>query len=183
MPKPVTLTHGFVSTMDYTSYIPRPPGRLIPFYDHTPQDLVLWCAPYFHLMGLASFTGSIFQNIPIVISHDKPLSVDFLVKVIQQANPTAAVFPPSILEDMSHSQEALAALSTLDSVCFGGAPLSPKAGNKLSRYIKLRSAIGSSEMGVLGCLIPDEKKIGCTLNGTRFTALICSRSVMVCMNW
>lgn len=155
MPKPVILTHGFVSTMDYASCIPRPPGRQIPFYDLTQQDLVFWCAPYFHLMGLASFTVSIFQNIPIVITHEKPLSVDLLVKVIHQAKPTTAVFPPSILEDMSHSQEAISALSTLDSVFFGGAPLSPEAGNILSRYTKLRTAIGSSEMGILGCLVPE----------------------------
>ena len=155
MPKPVTLTHGFVSTMDYASCIPRPPGRQLPLYSLTPQDLALWCAPYFHLMGLASFATSIFQNIPIVIIHDKPLSVDLLVRVIKQVNPTTAVFPPSILEDMSHSQEALAILGTLDSVCFGGAPLSPEAGKILGRYIKLRTAIGSSEMGVLGCLIPE----------------------------
>lgn len=155
MPKPVTLTHGFVSTLDHAPYVPRPPGRQLPFYDLSPRDLVLWCAPYFHLMGLASFLGSIFHNNPIVITHDKPLSVDLLVKVIQQAKPTTAVFPPSILEDMSHSQEALAALSTLDSVCFGGAPLSPEAGNMLSRHIKLRTAIGSSEMGLLCSLIPE----------------------------
>lgn len=155
MPKPVILTHGFVSTMDYASCIPRPPGRQIPFYDLTQQDLVFWCAPYFHLMGLASFTVSIFQNIPILITHDKPLSVDLLVKVIHQAKPTTAVFPPSILEDMNHSQEAISALSTLDSVYFGGAPLSPEAGKILSRYTKLRTAIGSSEMGILGCLVPE----------------------------
>lgn len=155
MPKPVTLTHGFVGTLDYAAYIPRPPGRQIPFYDLSPEDLVLWCAPYFHLMGLASFTGSIFHHIPIAICPDKPLSVDLLVKVIQQAKPTTAVFPPSILEDMSHSQEGLAALSSLDSACFGGAPLSPEAGSILSRHINLRTAIGSSEMGAISTLIPE----------------------------
>lgn len=156
MPKPITLTHGFVGTIDYSAYLPLPPGRQSSFHsDLGPTDLVLWSSPYFHLMGLASFTKSIFHNVPVVSYPDKPISVDMLVKVIWQAKPTAALFPPSILEDMSQSEEGLAAISTLKCIFFGGGPLSPKSGRKLTRYTKLRSAIGSSEMGVLGSMVPE----------------------------
>lgn len=156
MPKPVTLTHGFVGTLDYSAYLPLPPGHKQSFPgDLGPTDLVLWFTPYFHLMGLTSFTESIFHNVPIVVCPDKPLSVDLLVKVIQKAKPTAALFPPSIVEDMSQSQGGLAAISTLKYIFFGGGPLSPEAGSKLSRYTELRNTIGSSEMGILCSMVPE----------------------------
>ncbi|KAJ5897984.1 hypothetical protein N7504_008272 [Penicillium tannophilum] len=155
MPKPVPLTHGFLGTWDIAAQLPRPEGRQTSFFNHLgPADLVLSCTPYFHLMGLISFFESIFHNIPFVSSPDKPLSVDLLVTVLQEAKPTATILPPSILEDMSQSEEALECLRTLDFVCFGGAPLAPEIGKKLSQYTELRTVIGSSEMGIINSLVP-----------------------------
>ncbi|KAL4804550.1 NRPS-like enzyme [Aspergillus unguis] len=160
MPKPVYLTHGFLGTIDYGALIPRPKGRCLSFFNDLastgPQqkDLVLSVTPYFHLMGLVAFFESIFHNLPFVASPDQPLSVKFLTDILHHTRPTATILPPSILENMSESDEALACLSKLKFVCYGGAPLAPEVGAKLSQYTQLRTPIGSSEMGVISSLVP-----------------------------
>ncbi|PYI36626.1 NRPS-like enzyme [Aspergillus indologenus CBS 114.80] len=161
MPKPVPLTHGFLGTIDFAALIPMPPGRSSAFFndlasdDPKPNDLVLSSTPYFHLMGLTSFFESIFHNIPFVASPERLLSVGFLIDLIRHTKPTVTILPPSILEDMSYSDEALRCLSTLKFVCYGGAPLAPEVGEKLARYTQLRSAIGSSEMGIICSMVPE----------------------------
>ncbi|RLL93364.1 hypothetical protein CFD26_101118 [Aspergillus turcosus] len=164
MPKPVSLTHGFLATIDYGPFMPRPSGRTPAFFqdlvsaDPHPSDLVLSITPYFHLMGLVSFFESIFHNIPFAAMPDQPLSVNLLIDVIRATHPTATILPPSILEDMSRFQEALECLGTLKFVCYGGAPLAKEVGDKLSQYTQVRNAIGSSEMGILDNLVPEGKE-------------------------
>ncbi|GIK05627.1 putative NRPS-like protein biosynthetic cluster [Aspergillus viridinutans] len=164
MPKPVSLTHGFLGTIDYGAFMPRPSGRSPAFFqdllsaDPHPSDLVLSITPYFHLMGLASFFESIFHNIPFVATPDQPLSVNLLIDVIRATHPTATILPPSILEDMSRSQEALECLGTLKFVCYGGAPLAKEVGDKLSQYTQVRNPIGSTEMGIISSLVPEGKE-------------------------
>jgi hypothetical protein len=43
-------------------------------------------------------------------------------------------------------------------IFFGGAPLSPEVGNKLSQRVALHSAIGFSEAGVIGSLRPTHRE-------------------------
>ncbi|PYH42518.1 putative NRPS-like enzyme [Aspergillus saccharolyticus JOP 1030-1] len=161
MPKPVSLTHGFLGTVDNGAFMPRPQGRSPAFFndlasdDPYPKALVLSATPYFHLMGLVSFFESIFHNIPFVASPERLLSVGFLIDLISHTKPTATILPPSILEDMSHSEEGLNCLRAMKFVCYGGAPLAPEVGKKLSRYTQLRSPIGSSEMGIISSLVPE----------------------------
>ncbi|KAF7131232.1 hypothetical protein CNMCM5793_004282 [Aspergillus hiratsukae] len=164
MPKPVSLPHGFLGTIDYGPFMPRPSGRSPAFFqdllsaDPHPSDLALSITPYFHLMGLASFFESIFHNIPFVAMPDQPLSVNLLIDVIRATHPTATILPPSILEDMSRSPEALECLGTLKFVCYGGAPLAKEVGDKLSQYTQVRNPIGSTEMGIISSLVPEGKE-------------------------
>ncbi|KAJ5712369.1 NRPS-like enzyme [Penicillium malachiteum] len=161
MPKPVPLTHGFLGAVDFSPHIPRPEGRHTSFFndlvsdDHESPELILSMTPYFHLMGLLSFFESIFHNIPFVASPEKLLSVDFVINIVRHTNPTATLLPPSILEDMSHSEDGLACLKTMKFVFYGGAPLAPEVGKKLIKYTQLRSPIGSSEMGIISSMIPE----------------------------
>jgi thioester reductase-like protein len=163
MPKPVSLTHGFLGTIDYGAFMPRPSGRSGAFFQDLvsadPQsELALAIVPYFHLMGLCSFFEAIFHNVPFVASPDQPLSVNLLIDVIRATHPTATILPPSTLEDVSRYPEALEALGTLRFICYGGAPLAKEVGDKLSQYTQVRNAIGSSEMGILDCLVPEGKE-------------------------
>jgi nucleoside-diphosphate-sugar epimerase/aryl carrier-like protein len=164
MPKPVSLTHGFLGTVDYSAFMPRPAGRSPAFFqdllsaDPHPSDLALSVTPYFHMMGLVSLFESIFHNVPFVTIPDQPLSVNLLTDVIRATHPTATILPPSILEDMSLSQDALECLGTLKFVCYGGAPLAKEVGDRVSQYTQVRNPIGSTEMGIISSLVPEGKE-------------------------
>ncbi|KAL5355581.1 hypothetical protein BJX96DRAFT_184183 [Aspergillus floccosus] len=156
MPKPVTLTHGFFATIDNVAYLPIPNGRQSSlFNDLGPDHLVLCSSPFFHMMGFAAFVEAIFHDVPFVNLPDKPISVEVLADTIRRTKPTAAVLPPSILEDMSQTEAGIEALKTLNYVYFDGAPLARETGNQLSKYTKIITVIGSSEMGVIGSVVPE----------------------------
>jgi nucleoside-diphosphate-sugar epimerase/acyl-CoA synthetase (AMP-forming)/AMP-acid ligase II len=158
MPKPVPLTNGFFMTMDANAHLEWPEGRRpSAFFWMSQQDSVLATTPFFHLMGFISFAFAIFHNVPAVFGPDKPLSVGHLVELMKVTRPTGALYPPSVLEDMSHSEEALECLKGLDFVSFGGAPLAAETGDRLRRYTKLISAIGTSEIGWIPTLVPEDE--------------------------
>ncbi|KAJ5157506.1 acetyl-CoA synthetase-like protein [Penicillium canariense] len=158
LPKPVSLTNGFFGAFDAIPLLSWPTGRQPSlFFQLTNNDLVLATTPFFHLMGLISFFLAIFHGVPILIGPDKPLSVEHLVDLINETHPKGAVFPPSILEDMSHSEKALASLKSLQFVSFGGAPLAPDTGDRLRKHTQLISIIGTSEIGWIPALVPEDE--------------------------
>ncbi|KAI9371137.1 hypothetical protein BJX61DRAFT_543936 [Aspergillus egyptiacus] len=140
-PKPVYLTFGFIGALEQIPTLPVPSGRAwgTPHLLE-PGDYVLTTTPFFHLMGLTGFFLSIFYDILFVLAPDKPM-------------PTAVMLAPSIVEDMSKSPAAMEALSNLRYVFFGGAPLSPEAGNRLIGHTRPINWIGSSEAGWLPTLL------------------------------
>ncbi|KUM60291.1 hypothetical protein ACN42_g6826 [Penicillium freii] len=157
MPKPVYLTNGFFMTIDSLSHLATPAGRQPSmFHDLDQTELVLATTPFFHLMGLVSLLFSVWFEVPTLIGPDKPISVDYMIELLRTAHPTVAVCPPSVLEDMSHSDEARACLKELNSVYFGGAPLSLETGERLRKYTQLISILGSSEAGVIPGLVPED---------------------------
>ncbi|KAJ5834349.1 hypothetical protein N7447_000375 [Penicillium robsamsonii] len=157
MPKPVYLTNGFFMTIDSHSHLPKPTGRQPSmYYDLDQTELVLGTTPFFHLLGLVTFLLSVWFEVPTLVGPDKPLSVDHMIELMRTAHPTVAVCAPSILEDFSHSDKALACLKGLKSVYFGGAPLSLEAGERLRRYTQMITIMGSSEAGVIPALVPED---------------------------
>ncbi|KAJ5736726.1 acetyl-CoA synthetase-like protein [Penicillium malachiteum] len=157
MPKPVPLTNGFWGAIDNIPNLYWPEGRTpSPFFNMTQEDLVLATVPFFHMMGLLSIGFAIFHSVPMLVGPDKPLSVEHLTQLMSIARPTSAIYPPSILEDFSHSEEALECLKGLKSVYYGGAPLGPETGAKLRECTDVIPIIGSSEIGWIPTLIPEE---------------------------
>jgi nucleoside-diphosphate-sugar epimerase/acyl carrier protein len=156
MPKPVPLTNGFFMTFDAVSHLPLPKGRRSVLQWKDQQDLVLATTPLFHLMGLVPLVFSVWLNVPALMGPDKSLSVDHMVELLQTGRPTYAMCAPSILTDLSHSAEALACLDNLKAVLFGGAPLHPETGDRLRKHTELVSGIGTSEIGWIGAMIPED---------------------------
>ncbi|GAQ47677.1 acetyl-CoA synthetase-like protein [Aspergillus tubingensis] len=157
MPKPIPLTHGYFSALDAIVHLPRPGDRrLTIFCDLSPDNLVLSVVPFFHMMGVVAFTTSIFHSVPFLYGPEKPLSVDFLTDLIKFGRPTTALLPPSILDDVSLSEEALLTLGTMESVYFGGAPLSSETGDKVRKYTKLITALGSTETNLIPSIVPEK---------------------------
>ncbi|KAJ5098005.1 hypothetical protein N7532_005006 [Penicillium argentinense] len=140
-PKPIQLTFGYFGALDYGAHVPIPPGRTAGVPDRlSPEDLILSSTPFFHLMGFALLIMAVFHGIPCVILPDKPLSTELVTNVLSITQPTAALFAPSILEDLSTNTESMEALSKLRRVYFGGGPLSPDVGRKVSESTQLRVA-------------------------------------------
>lgn len=106
-------------------------------------------------MGLIALVFSIFHGTPALLGPDKPLSVHLLVEVMKATRPTAAFYPPSVLEDLSHSDEALECLEGVRHVYFGGGPLAPEIGERLRRYTQVISVIGASEIGWIPSVVPE----------------------------
>ena len=159
MPKPVYLTNGFFMCVDAISpRLPWPKDRQPgPPIDLDQQDLMLATTPFFHLIGLISFILSIFHELPVLIGPEKPMSVEYAVNLLQKTKPTAVIFPPSILEEMSQSSEALECLRCLKRVMFGGAPLSRETGDIIREYTQLIPAFGSSEIGYVPTLVTEDE--------------------------
>ncbi|KAL4894145.1 hypothetical protein BDV59DRAFT_207202 [Aspergillus ambiguus] len=155
-PKPVFLTNGFFAAMDSYHLLSWPEGRQPNIY-YNMGEAVLTTTPFFHIMGLISFVISIYHGTPAIFGPDKPLSVTFLVELMQATRPAAAVYPPSIVEDLSQSDEALNCLRHLKCVFVGGAPLAQETGDLLSKYTRLVTTIGSSEAGWIPAMVPENK--------------------------
>jgi len=152
----VPLTNGFFMIMDAIRHLHWPEGRQpAAYFDMEPQDRVLSTTPFFHLMGLIGFVFSIFHKVPAVFGPDKPLSVGHLIELIKITHPTGGLFPPSVLDDMSYDEEALESLRSLKFIGFGGAPLAAETGDRLRKYTRVMSVIGTSEIGWIPSLIPE----------------------------
>ncbi|KAF7586115.1 hypothetical protein BBP40_009428 [Aspergillus hancockii] len=155
MPKPVPLTHGFVSTLDSVAFLPAPTDRRIAApNDANCSNLVLTSTPFFHLMGLYGLTSAIFHNTPFVNLPDKPVSVDLILDTIRATKPTVATLALAILEDISQTKTGLECLGTLNAVYYAGAPLAAEIGNRVFGYTKVITFLGSSEMGIINSLVP-----------------------------
>ncbi|PLB54119.1 NRPS-like enzyme [Aspergillus steynii IBT 23096] len=159
MPKPIPLTHGYLATIDFNKHVADRAGRPSTTPNcFTSSQPILATTPAFHLMGLLPYMHAIYFQIPFVNLPDKPLSVELMIDAIRATRPAGALLPPSLLDDMSQSQEALECLGTLDSVYFAGAPLSRETGDKISKHTQLISVIGSTEMGLILSLVPEKQE-------------------------
>lgn len=155
-PKPIQLTFAYFGALDYGAHVPIPPGRTAGVPDRLRRDdLILSTTPFFHLMGFALLIMAVFHGIPCVILPDKPLSTGLISSVISITQPTAALFPPSILEDLAINPDSMHALSKLNRVYFGGGPLSPEIGRKVNECTQLVSFLGMTEGGFVLSLVPE----------------------------
>lgn len=158
-PKPVYISFGYLGALDTIPYQPIPSGRATGMpYILGQGDYIFATTPFFHLMGITVFLLSIMHDVPFVLAPEKPMSADLATEVLSTTKPSAALFPPSILEDMTKSSASMKALSDLKYVFYAGAPLSPDAGNKIIEHTRLVNWIGSSEAGYLPTLLPENKE-------------------------
>ncbi|KAL1866697.1 putative secondary metabolism biosynthetic enzyme [Diaporthe australafricana] len=74
-----------------------------------------------------------------------------------QTRPSALAVAPSILEDLSNTTDGMDALSRLQGVFYGGAPLASSCGDKISSVTNLFNTIGSTEVLNIPCYMPLDK--------------------------
>ena len=121
---------------------------------------MLAAVPFFHAMGIVVGLRSLMCRSAIAtLPSGKLWNAGLVIDAIAAINPATGIFPPSILEDMSGTEAGIQALSTLDTVFFGGAPLANASGETLCQVTKLQTIIGSTEALLIPSLVtalPDE---------------------------
>ncbi|MCJ1242991.1 hypothetical protein MMC30_000187 [Trapelia coarctata] len=147
LPKPIELKHGGLLTVDAHRAI-KPfkgyEGQLTALENYKQ----LYCAfPPFHAAGIggALLMPFYFELSLILPPAGRPMGADLLADLLDNVKVDAGFFPPSILEDVCDSPEILQKLKKIKYIVFGGGPLATRAGNIISKYTILRSALGSTE--------------------------------------
>jgi nucleoside-diphosphate-sugar epimerase/acyl carrier protein len=112
-------------------------------------------APFFHQMGNYQAVISICHGAPFVLTPpEKPLTVKLLARIIDETSPTVTLLLPSLIEDLSSTEEGRVTLERFRTIYFGGAPLAKSVGDRLSN---LEIGIGSTEIGLIpGLVIEDD---------------------------
>ncbi|GME52518.1 putative nrps-like enzyme [Neofusicoccum parvum] len=160
LPKPIYMTNTWVAQLDHQKYLKAPPGRknrsegwMGPTADGKPM---FTAAPFYHTMGMVTMFRSIFTGPLVLPPLGKPASADFLSDILLLKKASVALFPPSMLEEMSETEKGLKALSTVDDIYFGGAPLAKEAGDRIRRFTRINSIIGSTEASLITALEPED---------------------------
>lgn len=62
----------------------------------------------------------------VVLGHpDMPIAADYVLELLGQDVISSMIAPPSIIEDLSKSDEGIDLLARLDHIGYAGGPLSP----------------------------------------------------------
>lgn len=146
-PKPITVTHGYLATLDNMKSLPVPPGRQSSFMYLLKQgELRFFSSPLFHFMGLVCLFESLFFQSPFLLTPDRPLTTKLFARIMDMDyTPAWGLFTPYMLEELTASDEGLRALSKFSAINYGGAPLAQATGKKISAIVRLQTIIGSSE--------------------------------------
>ncbi|KAJ6015621.1 NRPS-like enzyme [Penicillium herquei] len=146
-PKPITVTHGYLATMDNLQNMPLPSGRQSSLFCHTRKgELRFLYTPMFHFMGIICLIDSIFFESPFLFAPDSPLTTTLFSQIMSFSHPpTWGVFTPWTLEGLVASEEGVEALKKLSAIIYAGAPLAETTGNKLFPITRIQTILASSE--------------------------------------
>lgn len=158
LPKPIPLTVAGLNTTHEQALLAPEDG-----FEHVSKPFLadirpmLAAVPFFHAMGIIVGLRSLMCKGTIVrLPSEKMLSAKLVIDAITAIKPTSGIFPPSILEDMSASDEGIKALELLETAFFGGAPLAATSGEKICQVTNLVTVIGSTEALLMCTLLPSE---------------------------
>ncbi|PHH93094.1 hypothetical protein CDD83_946 [Cordyceps sp. RAO-2017] len=150
LPKPIVVRQGPFALADAFRFLP-------PSQNGSKFSLLEWSErakriflpmPMFHAGGVyVLLTEAIFFGHPIALGiPDRPLNADLVLQSLKNSGGDGALLPPSILEELSHSDEGVETLKKLQFVSFGGGALSKSAGDKLvERGVTLENSLASTE--------------------------------------
>ncbi|CAG8197552.1 unnamed protein product [Penicillium salamii] len=153
LPKPVPLTNGYFHALENALSLPLPEDRtngLVIIAE--PGKIFLSASPFFHLMGLFNIVAPVMFGTPFLLCPDRPLSTELLAQIMDEKSPETAVSPPYVLEEISSTDAGMETLKKFHGIVFGGAPLAPSAGDRISEFVHLEAVLGTSECGVFGTL-------------------------------
>ncbi|KAG5928420.1 putative NRPS-like protein biosynthetic cluster [Claviceps sorghi] len=150
IPKPIVLKQGAMAVNDDYSVNLAPfcGGEHIWTYTKLHSTRLLSVFPSFHGAGIIAFLiPPIYCRTPVALTpRDQPLTPELAMNCMKHSGSDAAFIAPSILDELSASEEGLSALAKLNYVIFGGGNLPKEAGDRLIRHgVTPVNAIGSTE--------------------------------------
>ncbi|KAJ6024116.1 NRPS-like enzyme [Penicillium herquei] len=157
-PKPVIISHGYLATFDRLRVLPIPPGRQHTCFSlRANGQLRFMYGPMFHWVGVVCTFESIFYQTPFLIPPDKPLTQSLFTQIMKTDHPPVwALVTPPIMEDMCTSEEGQIALSKMEALTYGGAPLAHATGEKVASFLRLQTIFGSSETAYTPSLLCED---------------------------
>ncbi|KAI4122400.1 MAG: hypothetical protein LQ338_005847 [Usnochroma carphineum] len=186
LPKPVTIYHGGLATVDKQHELPAfeghqpqlalfrprcrsfsalPPFHVsqVPFNGHSlgAVDVFLNSVDIMRQMGgiLWSLATALYcDNVIIWPPPGRPVSADMIEDAVDHVEMDLCFMGPSVLEELSKSEASLTKLRKLEGVGFGGGPLAKSAGDTVSRYTEVINIIGSSESALLPTYMHDAQE-------------------------
>ncbi|THY30397.1 acetyl-CoA synthetase-like protein [Aureobasidium pullulans] len=155
LPKPVTITHGLISSMAMHRDLEPIEGRYVTSRHYADVDMYT-ALPPFHVTAGINFLGfSVYHGTRLILGPSEKIpSLGILQQMLDRGFAQAGVVAPSILEEAATSPEILQRLSSWGSVSFGGGPLSRQAGDILSKHTRVLNLLGSTETNNLPELTP-----------------------------
>ncbi|KAJ5949921.1 hypothetical protein N7454_001505 [Penicillium verhagenii] len=160
LPKIVSYTHAAFACTDSDRNISVPEGRRpqnAQQFDFSPPGRFYCCFPPFHLAGTMAFmiipTFSTTAT-PVWGPSTSPPSGQLVSSIMDQITIRAFYVPPSVIEQFVTLPNAYKQAESLDFVLYGGGPLSPSVGHKLSKLADVCQMYGSIESGRIQMLVP-----------------------------
>ncbi|GMG13179.1 unnamed protein product [Aspergillus oryzae] len=127
-----------------------PPLRPVPFCDHTTNEKKLGGTMAFMVIPTFSTTATTVWG-----PSTMPPSGQLVSSITNQTTVRALYLPPSTIEQWwTCDPDARKKAEGLDFVLFGGGPLAPSVGQKLSELTDLCQMYGSIESGQIQMLVP-----------------------------
>ncbi|KAL8801018.1 MAG: hypothetical protein Q9182_004762 [Xanthomendoza sp. 2 TL-2023] len=147
LPKPITMYQGGLATADAHHNLQAHNGQSPKVQQLLTASPSLHTLPPFHMGGimLSLLIALYYRQVIIWLPAGRPVSVDLIEDILDNVKVGSCFLSPSILEEMSQSQDSLDRLRRLETVGFGGGPLAKAAGDKISQYTKIQNMMGSSE--------------------------------------
>ncbi|EME43601.1 hypothetical protein DOTSEDRAFT_54369 [Dothistroma septosporum NZE10] len=145
LPKPVSISHGLISTIDAQQDLQDVDGRCVTARRWAGIS-VYTALPPFHSAGINFFSFSVFQSTQLVFGPcDQPPSLKTVQQILRSHATDAAVLPPSLLAEVAMDGDLLREVSQWSSVALGGGPLPKEAGDALWERTRVLKILGSTE--------------------------------------
>lgn len=153
MPKLVPLKHSYFHTLQNICNAPVPQNRKSSMFAVAlPRVLAFSPNPFFHIMGIFYIAAPMLFSTSYVVSPERPLSAELLSQILDETHPRVAAMAPSVLEDLSSSDLGMECIGRFDWITYGGAPMDPEIGNRISKIVHLQAVMGASECSFIASL-------------------------------
>ncbi|RSL99905.1 hypothetical protein CEP52_009435 [Fusarium oligoseptatum] len=144
-PKLIPIYLGAVACVDALHLIAPEDGKR-PTAVEWANSTLLCMMPLFHMSSIAgALYSALMFDWTIVLPPPSPISMSLIERLLDLLPMNSAFIPPSILNEMAKSKDALNKLAALDLVISAGGPVAPFAGDIISRHTNLQQIMGSTE--------------------------------------